>query len=186
MDLNRSIGQFKNEIYFFILRKVKDEHHAKDIFQNTCLRALENAAQIKNPDKIRAWLYQITRNQISDFFKRQRGQFISVQQDVIDNTGDQEMHSIHQDCCCFDNFIQELPESYKDVVTQIYLRGRSQKETADLLHITLANVKIKVSRAKSILKTKFNECCHYQIDANGKLTGEPDCARCHSILNPLS
>lgn len=186
MDLNSSIGQLKDEVYFFILKKVKDEHHAKDIFQNTCLKALENTAQIKSPDKIRAWLYRITRNEINDFFKRQPGKFLHLQQDGVDNPGDQDFVSANEHYCCFDSFIQELPESYKDVIIQIYLKGKSQKDVAERLHITLANVKIRVSRAKSMLKVKFSECCHYQPGANGKLTGEPDCVRCNSILNTIS
>lgn len=181
MELKERISTFKEELYFFILKQVKDENFTKDIFQNVQLKAFENYDQIKDSRRLRAWLYQITRNEIKNFFHREARYVEQPAVPLIGLSDTPYGDAAATDFCCFNNFIDELPEIYKAVVEQVYLQGRSQKETACLLNVSLANVKIRVSRAKAILKTRFKECCRYEIGANGKLVGEPDCERCNAV-----
>jgi len=182
MELEEKLSHFEHEMYFFILKRVKNENFAKDILQNVYLKALENSNQIKDSNKTRAWLYQIARNEVNDFFKQQskfNASGVDFNGYIAEN--DSRVPS-DEDLCCFDKFINELPDIYKAVIKQIFLKGKTQKETAAALKITLANVKIRVSRAKEILKNRLKECCHYRMDANGKLTGTPNCERCNSVV----
>lgn len=180
MELKEKINEFEKQIYFFILKKVKSEDNAKDILQNVNLKALENSGQIRNYKKLRAWLYQTARNEISNFYS-QESKYISK----IENTPFEKSVAQRQmkaEFCCFDKFIDELPPIYKNVIEQIYINGKTQKQTAEILNISLPGVKARSRRAKSILKTRFEECCNYQTDKNGKLTGDSDCIICDSIL----
>ena len=68
------------------------------------------------------------------------------------------------------------PRKYKLVID--YIEGKKQKEVAALTGLTLENVKVRIKRAKMILKKNFTECCKYQLDEQGNLTGEPNCAVC--------
>lgn len=182
MELKERISRFKDEIYFFIFKRVKDENFAKDIFQNVQLKAFENCHQIRDPHKLRPWLYQIARNEIKDFFYRESRYVQKSTFPLADQFDNPHRFAAIKDFCCFHKFIYELPEIYREVVKQIYINGKTQKETADLLQISLANVKIRISRAKEILKTRFKTCCRYEIDNSGKLIGEPDCERCNTVL----
>ena len=80
--------------------------------------------------------------------------------------------------CCFDKFINDLPPPYKEVIEIVYIKGKKQKEAASILGITLMNVKVRIKRAKDILKKNFNECCKYSFNANGDLIGESNCNIC--------
>ena len=38
----------------------------------------------------------------------------------------------YHDACCFDQFLNDLPEKYKLVIDLIYIEGKKQKEIAAL------------------------------------------------------
>lgn len=180
MELKEKINEFEEQIYFFILKKVKNKDNAKDILQNVNLKALENFGQIKNFKKLRAWLYQTARNEISNFYSQENKYDSKIENISFENSAAQKQTK--DEFCCFDRFIDELPPIYKSVIEQIYINGKTQKQTAEMLNISLPGVKARSRRAKSILKIRFEECCNYQTDKNGNLTGDSDCSICNSIL----
>ncbi len=60
--------QFGEQLKYFILGKVKDSNSADDILQEVFLKVHAKKKKIKDDSKIKAWIYQITRNVIIDFF----------------------------------------------------------------------------------------------------------------------
>lgn len=172
METQNIWNNFNEELYFFILKKVKNKTAANDIFQNTFLKIHKNLPQLKAEEKARAWIFQIARNEITNYFHKES---LYVKQT---HTNIQAPVQEYQHICCFDKFINDLPEIYKEVIELVYIEGKKQKEAAESLEISIENVKIRLKRAKVILKKKFNECCKYELDKNGNLIGESNCAIC--------
>lgn len=173
MDTQKIWSRFNNQLYFFILKKVKDKDAANDIFQNTFFKIHKNLDQIQDQEKIKGWVYQIARNEIFNYFNKET-KFVELTKfknkpDISEN---------QQSFCCFDKFISHLPKKYNEVIELVYLNGYKQKEVSKMLGISLANVKARVRRAKEILKTKFNVCCKYEFDTKGNLVGESNCTIC--------
>lgn len=163
----------QGELYFFILKSVKDKNAANDIFQNTFLKIHKHLPQLKKEDKAKAWAYQIARNEITDHLAK-ASRYVPLW-DNEETTPQQDA-----DPCCFDRFINGLPHPYKEVITLVYIKGQKQKEAAQTLGISLENVKIRIRRAKDILKKNFKECCKFELDEKGRLKGEPNCAVCNT------
>lgn len=159
------------ELYLFILKKVKNKHIANDVFQNTFLKIHKSIQQLKASSKARAWAFQITRNEIANYFNQETPAEVMV-------ASDDNMEEVSIDICCFDRFIDELPERYKEVIQLIYISGKKREEVAEILNISLTNVKARISRSKAMLKERFLDCCKYEISANGKLVGAPNCLVC--------
>lgn len=166
---------FSKELYFFILKRVNNTSSADDILQNTFLKVHNNISTIRQDNKVRAWLFQIVRNELINYHNQK-----STYAEEYHESGEAE--SIEYDnICCFDKFINNLPVPYREVIEIVYIKGLKQSEAATLLGITLPNVKARIKRAKDILKNDFNECCKYEFDITGKLTGEPNCATCGTL-----
>lgn len=173
--------QYHEEIYFFLLKRVNNESIAKDILQNTFLKAYENFHQLKQKSKTRAWLFRIARNEMINYYNRESDYVLRLPNSgkmVSENKSD---FCCSEEFCCFDNFINELPEIYKEVIELVYKTGKKQWEAAEILKVSLPTVKARIKRAKSILTKRFKECCHYEVDEKGKLHGEPDCIRCNAL-----
>ncbi len=172
METQTVWNNYNQELYFFILKKVKNKNAANDIFQNTFLKIHTNLSSLKDEEKVRAWVFQIARNEIFNYFNKE-----TAYSDEIESSQDIILQQ-YQHICCFDKFIHELPETYKEVIELVYIKGQKQKEVAITLSISLENVKARIRRAKEILKKRFNECCKYEFDKNGHLTGESNCSIC--------
>lgn len=175
METQKIWNTFNDELYFFILKKVKDKDATNDIFQNTFLKIHKNLSKLKSEDKVKAWVFQIARNEINNHYNSES---IYVEKSQVEK----EIPSqIYDHVCCFDTFINDLPKIYKQVIELIYIKGLKQLKVAEELGISLANVKIRIKRAKEILKIKFSECCKYEFNKSGKLIGEPNCSVCKTF-----
>lgn len=172
METQKIWTQFNEELYFFILKKVKNEIVTNNIFQNTFLKIHKNLHQLKEEEKLKAWVFQIARNEIANYFKQESLYIAEINQDT------EAFSDKYQNICCFDKFINDLPILYKEPIELVYIKGKKQQEVAEILNISLANVKARIRRAKDILKKNFNECCKYEFDKNGSLVGEPNCSKC--------
>ncbi|KEQ30167.1 RNA polymerase sigma-70 factor [Pedobacter antarcticus 4BY] len=166
---------FSKELYFFILKRVNNTSSADDILQNTFFKVHKNISTIRQDDKVKAWLFQIARNEIVNFYNQE-----NVFKEELSNSEETE-NTQYQNICCFNKFINNLPVPYREVIEIVYIKGLKQSKAATLLGITLPNVKARIKRAKDILKNDFYECCKYEFDITGKLTGEPNCATCGTL-----
>lgn len=168
-EIWQSLG---DEIYFFILKKVKSKNVTNDIFQNTFLKIHDKLDQLKEPEKLRAWVFQIARNEIFNHIKHEINHSKKTNNDGL-LVSDKD-----QIICCLDTFIDGLPQTYRRVVKLVYQNGKKQYEVADELEISIANVKARLRRAKTMLKKQLHECCKYEYNKKGKLVGSPDCLKC--------
>ena len=53
--------------------------------------------------------------------------------------------------------IVHIPEPYRNVFTLRELNGMSVKETADVLHLSESNVKVRLNRAKTMLQKEISK-----------------------------
>ena len=144
-----------SEIYFFVLKKVKDEEATREIIQNVFLKIHQNIASLKDRTKVRAWVFTIVRNEISNHYN------LAAKTIPIPS---------------YDRFVTNLPKQYKEVVQLVYLKGQTQNQAAQVLNISLANVKARIRRAKSLLVHNFNACCKFELNNEGKLIGDSNCS----------
>lgn len=172
METQKIWDNFNDELYFFILKKVRNKDAANDIFQNTFLKIHKNLSKLEKEEKAKAWIFQIARNETINYLNKE-----SIYVEKLDINKEIPLQK-YQYICCFDKFINDLPKIYRQVIELIYIKGLKQKDVAKELSISLENVKVRIRRAKDILKKKFNECCKYELDKNGKLTGESNCSIC--------
>ncbi|MCM4168185.1 RNA polymerase sigma factor FliA [Arenibacter antarcticus] len=173
MDTVTIWNKFNGQMYFFILKKVQDRDATNEIMQNSFLKIHQNIDQLKNQEKVKAWAFQIVRNEIYNHFNNSTKKVEDFNSAPIIQTEN------YSDFCCFDHFITDLPQEYRTVMTLVYINGMKQKEAASEIGISLANVKARVRRAKAILIMNFKECCKFNLNHEGKLVGESNCSRCN-------
>lgn len=166
----------QESLFYFILKRVKDKDLSRDILQEVFIKIHLKLDQLKDSEKVKAWAYQITRNQIAEHFRKTKNTV--ALSEFREEQLSEGFESDGIDFCCFENFVEELPEKYEEIVTLINIEGKKQVEAAEELDLSLPNVKSRVYRAKEMLKQKFVECCRFSLNENGLLIGEQDCQRC--------
>src|SRR5512144_2741691 len=63
---------FSRPVQQFIQRRVPDPHSAEDILQDVFLKIHTRVDTLHQQDRVAAWIYQIARNAIADYYRAQR------------------------------------------------------------------------------------------------------------------
>ncbi|WP_025761898.1 sigma-70 family RNA polymerase sigma factor [Dyadobacter tibetensis] len=163
--------QYHLRLYAFVLKMVKQQEVAEDILQATFIKIHQKIGQLKDQNKLQSWVFQIARNEVYDHFKSRTTILLPEELPISTEVEETPL-------CCFDKFLDQLPEIYAAPMRLVYIDGRSQAEAAEELEISLANLKARIRRAKSTLKDQFAACCKFELNKNGKLIGEPNCSAC--------
>ena len=61
------------------------------------------------------------------------------------------------------------PSPYREAITLTELEGRTQREAAEMLGISLSGMKSRVQRGRAKLRAMLEACCEIAVDARGKV-----------------
>jgi len=159
--------RFNTKLKSFILSKVKDNALADDLLQEVFIKIHRHIGQLKDENKLQAWVYQVARNTVYDFFRSQGGKTdldvneVEVVEEEADN---QYMSETIEDMV---KMMGEMPAEYCDVICLTELGGMSHKEYAEKKGLSHTAAKTRAFRARNMLKDLLMKCCHYQFDKYG-------------------
>lgn len=166
MNTERIWIQFKDELYRFILSRVKESDIADDILQDVFVKIHLHINDLRVESKLTSWLYQITRNTIVDHFRKSKSTVPVM--DLPDNEKENISYLDFEKCIM--GFVSELPEKYREALVKTELGSLSQKDYAAEIGISYSGAKSRVQRAKEELKELFISCCAKKIPGkNGKV-----------------
>lgn len=155
----------QQELKNFVYRKVKDKALAEDIVQDVFLKVYAKLGQLKDTEKVSGWIYQITRNAITDYY-RSKSKNIFIQD--LDWNND---HQMLNDCVsgCLQEMLLTLPEKYREALELTELKNFSQTQLANKLNISYSGAKSRVQRARQMLKEKMDEAYRIKMDSYGNV-----------------
>jgi len=155
----------QQELKSFVYRRVRDKALAEDIVQDVFLKVHAKLGQLKDTEKVFGWIYQITRNAITDYY-RSKSKSISTRD--LDWDSD---HQLLNDCVanCLQEMLLTLPEKYRQALELTELKNLSQTELALKLQISYSGAKSRVQRARQMLREKMDESYRIKMDSYGNV-----------------
>jgi RNA polymerase sigma-70 factor (ECF subfamily) len=168
IEMNTIWIDLNEELYKFILGKIKDEQISKDIHQEVFLKIQTKINQLKHTSKLTSWVYQITRNTIIDYFRKVNDKNISINDLEIAEleTNDFDYSNLTN---CINQKIESLSAQHKEAIILTSFKSYSQKELAEHLKISYSGTKSRVQKAREILKENILDCPNVESDSSGKL-----------------
>ncbi|TRW27445.1 RNA polymerase sigma factor [Flavobacterium zepuense] len=155
-------NRYYKPMYNTALRIVKDSHWAEDIMQEAFLKAFTKLDSFKGEVTFGAWLKKIVVNHSLDNYKKINKNAMDSLDDVlykVEDTGSPEEAKLDFQSVKVQEVmaaIQSLKESYRIILTLLYIEGFDQEEICDILAITPGNCRTTISRAKESLLKKLN------------------------------
>lgn len=158
---------FRHELKGFVYKRVKDKALTEDIVHDVFLKAQLKIAQLHDSEKVSGWIYQITRNAITDHFRKQ------AKTNTIDPK-DLDWESSpgnFNDCVsrCLNKLLPTLPEKYRVPLQMTELENMSQIEVAEKLNLSYTAAKARVQRARQMLKERLDEVLIVKTDCYGNV-----------------
>ncbi len=158
-----------NSMYNFGYRLTLDEDGAKDLVQDTYLKAYRFINSFQQGTNAKAWLFRILKNSfINDYRKRSKEPNKVDYQDVesyynsddvdMPITTDLRVESI-QDMIGdeISNALNALDVDFRTVIILCDLEGFKYDEMAKILDIPIGTVRSRLHRARNLLKEKLSE-----------------------------
>ena len=167
-EINTIWIDLNEELYKFILGKIKDEQTSKDIHQEVFLKIQTKIHQLKHTSKLTSWVYQITRNTIIDYFRKVNNRNISINDLEIPET-EANNFDYSNLTNCINQKIESLSDIHKEAIILTSFYNYSQKELAEHLKISYSGTKSRVQKAKEILRENILDCPNVESDSKGKL-----------------
>lgn len=158
----RLINATRNTVTSVALSIVRDVDVSEDIAQQAYINCWKNIGTLKNSHSFLPWLRQSTRymainylrdNKVSTKVAGEEAEQIFAQfssdQDVPET-----VLSIEQQKVAVGKLLETLPDESREIVTLYYREEQSTARVAELLGLSEAGVRKKLSRARSSLKEK--------------------------------
>ena len=159
---------FTDQLYSAALRYTKNPEDARDLVQDTYLKAFTSFHQFEEGTNLRAWLYRVlTTTFINTYRKDQRRPQVaqaeledwqlaeaqshtsdlgkSAEAEALENLPDSDIKRA----------LQEIPEDFRMVVYLADVEGFSYKEIAEIVGIPAGTVMSRLSRGRKQLREKL-------------------------------
>jgi RNA polymerase sigma-70 factor (ECF subfamily) len=166
-SFNQLVLRWERPIYALAYRVLGREVDARDVAQETFLRAFRALKGFKGQAKFSSWLYRITLNLCRDWIRRERRTPV-VQPpegiDVIELAGEtspsesiEELVSRHELGRAVGKAMSQLPEEQRTAIILKEYHGLTFQEIADLLDCPLSTVKTRLYQGLSVLRKQLRE-----------------------------
>lgn len=173
----------------FIARRVEPAE-IDDVMQDVFIRMQRGLGQLRDEERFTSWLFQIARNAVAEHQRTRARHPIADGDAVAERAAETEAEADEHDrdaaralAECVARFVAQLESPYREAVTLVELEGRTAKEAAEMVGISLSGMKSRVQRGRAQLRDLFDRCCEIALDARGKPTDftprpRPACKPC--------
>lgn len=165
------IAARSGEIYGLLFRLTENTEEARDLTQETFLRAFQNIGRFRGEADLRTWIYRIAINQARNRWRwwRRRSRDSTVSLDVTLGSSDQPLAATlaetsanpeettlaHEREVALRAALRKLGHPYRETVILRDIEGFSYEEIAATLEINVGTVKSRLARGRQELRKKL-------------------------------
>src|SRR5689334_8667381 len=166
------IRERSGEIYGLLYRLTENAEEARDLTQETFLRAFQNIAHFRGEADLRTWIYRIAINQARNRWRwwRRRKRDVTVSIDApqangqpslagtlkSENGGNPEKDTLaHERERALRRALSSLKRVYREAVLLRDIEGFAYEEIAVALDISVGTVKSRLARGRQELRRKL-------------------------------
>ncbi len=158
----------------FISRRVARKEDADDVLQEVLLRIHRSLDTLRDEERFDAWIHRVAQHAIADHLRthvRHPPSTTAQAPDIADARLDDDDAVARELSQCVSGFVAMLPSPYREAITLTELEGRTQKEAAEMLGVSLSAMKSRVQRGRLRLRAMLEDCCEIELDARGRVVG---------------
>lgn len=146
------IAHWNEPLGRYVRRLVGDDDAARDAVQDVWLRVLRGIGKLREPTKLKVWLFAVARRTVMDRlrvkYRTPRPSDVDVQEVAAENVS----LALHEDLDALERHLAQLPVVERDVLTLFYLQDLSLTDIAGVLDVPVGTVKSRLFRARRLLR----------------------------------
>lgn len=163
--------RFGADLRRFIARRVPEPADAEDVLQDVFVKIHARLDTVQDEERVAAWVYQIARNAIVDYHRRQRATMDLSEIAAMEAEDEPDDTVDHEVARWLKPMIDDLPDKYREAIWLTEFEGLSQVELAGRLGISVSGAKSRVQRGRTLLRHDLLDCCMFEFDRRGGIIG---------------
>jgi RNA polymerase sigma-70 factor, ECF subfamily len=166
-SFNQLVLRWERPIYALAYRVIGREEDARDVAQETFLRAFRALKGFKGQAKFSSWLYRITLNLCRDWIRREKRTPIAVAPegvDLVELAGEEtpsesieELIARRQLGRAVSKAMALLPDEQRTAIILKEYHGLTFQEIAELLDCPLSTVKTRLYQGLSVVRRQLQQ-----------------------------
>ncbi|MBL9013392.1 MAG: sigma-70 family RNA polymerase sigma factor [Myxococcales bacterium] len=144
-----------------------------DVVQDVLVRMHRGLPDLRDDDRFSAWMFQVARNAIVDAGRKRIHAPLpgaDLDETPAAPASDDDREAATALAGCVSLFVARLPSPYREAITLVELEGKTAREAAEMVGITVSGMKSRVQRGRAQLRELFERCCEIAVDVRGKPT----------------
>jgi len=168
---NTLVWRWEKPLYNFILRYLGDSDKAKDVLQNTFIRAYKSLPKLKDRSRFATWIYQIALNQCHDCWKASQSGHLNLSEldnddpdkkyerlTLIDSAHGPEKSAHNNDLAEYlRRALMLIPEEQRVVIIMKEYHGLKFTEIEAILQVPINTVKSRLYYGLSAMQKIFKQ-----------------------------
>ena len=160
------VRRYNQRLYRVGMSIINDDSEVEDVMQVAYIKAYENLGKFEFKSSFSTWLTRILINE-SILRIKKRKQSLTMNDDNIENEIYQHpagkvqtplMKLLNTELkLALEDAIRQLPEKYRTVFIMREIEDMNVAETQECLNISEVNVKVRLNRAKAMLRNSLND-----------------------------
>ncbi|MCM1123742.1 MAG: sigma-70 family RNA polymerase sigma factor [Eubacterium sp.] len=141
----QDIREYAPNMYRMALAMLHNRQDAEDAVSEAVLMAYEKRRTLRDPDKFRQWIMQITANEARRIYGKNKRVTPVEDMEAYMPAFREESHELW-------DVVMQLDEVHREVIMLYFYERFSIKEIGVILHIPVGTVKSRLSRGKRALR----------------------------------
>ncbi len=184
----RFVEYFRPKVFQYSWLMCGHREDAEEVAQETLLKVFENGEQLREPEKIRSWVFRIAKNaclmkrrkstfaparelSLDEFMPSKQRDGDRVRMEIADWSALPEGKALQSEMReLLEKAIRELPESYRSVILLRDIEELSTQETAQILEVSTDVVKTRLHRARLAIRQKLDDYLRRAVVQEGEKT----------------
>ena len=165
----QQVQRYQDRVYGFAYYFLNNREAAEDVTQDVLLCFWENRGEV-DPERVQAWLMQVTRNTCIDRLRRRKTQrkVMDVSTDALRRAASRRSSPAEDaEAADFRRHLQtalsQIDEPYRSVVILREVQNLKYKEISEALDMPLNTVKVYVHRGRKKLRHHLAEVLNYEV-----------------------
>ena len=148
------LHQYQHKVHALIFQIVSSREDAEELTQDVFVKAYQKIGSFRGESAISTWIYRIAYNTAISAIRRKKPVFLNLDEKTIseipDEMVDEVLSSDHDEKLLqsIQQAIRKLIPEEKALISLFYTKGRSIKEIASIMKLSVENVKVKLYRTR--------------------------------------
>lgn len=163
-DLHLAVHEWYDPLYRFALSMCQQHDRALDLTQNAFHKLAQNRDKIRDPKKIKSWLFSVLYREYVDQYRRSVRYPSQSLDDSPEFRGSTDPQGeLSHDAKVLMRMLGEMDEIFRAPLTLFYIEQLSYKEIAAVLEIPIGTVMSRLRRAKDQLRERMESVSQPKI-----------------------